>query len=54
MATKVILLTLLPLIVLWIVVIAFCKAFVPQSKANSKHLSDAACFDPTEALHEII
>lgn len=57
MASKVVIMALLPIIILWVVAIAIRNTLQHKVHSTQKcigNISDSGCFDPTEALDGII
>ena len=54
MLSKLIILALIPVVVAWVVAVALRNSLAAKLMTESQRkISDAGCFDPTEALHGI-
>lgn len=55
MISKLVILILIPIVVAWVIVKALRSSLAAKLMSeNHRKLSDAGCFDPTEALHGIL
>ncbi|HEX7672736.1 MAG TPA: hypothetical protein VF412_01125 [Bdellovibrio sp.] len=55
MVSKLVILALIPIVVAWVVAKALRNSLLTKLMTEQhRRLSDAGCFDPTEALHGIL